>query len=326
MLRLGNILINLLIVSAIVISITLSWLNSEMKSSGPLLADKLVQIKSGSSVRAISNKLAKEGIVSNHIIFMTVARVKNSKNPLKAGEYKIKAKSSINDVIAKLQSGITYQHKVTIPEGLMSIEIVDLLNEDGILVGEIIDVPLEGSLLPETYSFSRGDTKQSVISRMQNDMSKTIDELWEDRSEYTPVKTKEEAIILASIVEKETSVAEERPRVAGVFVNRLNRRIPLQTDPTVIYSITEGKGTLDRALIYKDLKTPSPYNTYMVQGLPPGPIANPGRKSIEAVLNPEYNEYIYFVADGTGGHAFAKTLKEHNNNVRAWRKFKKANK
>lgn len=326
MLRFGNILINLFIVVAIVISITLSWLNSEMNSSGPLLADKLVQIKSGSSVRAISNKLAKEGVVSNHIVFMMVARVKNSNNPLKAGEYQFKSKNSINDVIAKLQSGITYQHKITIPEGLMSIEIVELLNEDGILAGEIIDVPVEGSLLPETYSFSRGDTKLSVVKRMQNDMRKTIDDLWEDRSEYTPVKTKEEAIILASIVEKETSVAEERPRVAGVFVNRLNRRIPLQTDPTVIYSITEGKRTLDRALIYKDLKTPSPYNTYMVQGLPPGPIANPGRKSIEAVLNPEYNEYIYFVADGTGGHAFAKTLKEHNNNVRAWRRFKKANK
>ncbi len=326
MIRFGKILINLFITAVIIISITLSWLNSEINSDGPLRADKLVQVKSGSSVRAISNKLAKEGVVSNHIIFMLVARVKNSKNPLKAGEYEFKINSSMNDVIAQLQNGITYQHKITIPEGLMSVEIVALLNEDGILNGDIIDIPVEGSMLPETYSFSRGDTKQSVINRMQSDMQKTIDELWEDRSTSTPVKTKEEAIILASIVEKETSVPAERPRVAGVFSNRLNRRIPLQTDPTVIYSITKGKRTLDRALIYKDLKTPSPYNTYMVQGLPPGPIANPGRESINAVLNPEYNEYIYFVADGTGGHAFAKTLKEHNNNVRAWRKFKKANK
>jgi len=195
-----------------------------------------------------------------------------------------------------------------------------------LLVGEIDEVPPEGSLLPETYLFSRDDSRQAVLARMREAMQQTLAELWPKRREGLPLATPEEAVTLASIVEKETGVAAERPLVAGVFINRLKKKIPLQSDPTVIYGITLGKTELDRPLSRKDLKTATPYNTYTIQGLPPGPIANPGRDALQAVMAPTETDYIYFVADGSGGHAFAKTLEEHNRNVAKWRKFQKSQK
>ncbi|MBI3441738.1 MAG: endolytic transglycosylase MltG, partial [Proteobacteria bacterium] len=192
-----------------------------------------------------------------------------------------------------------------------------------VLIGDIATIPMEGSLLPETYDFSYHDTRQNLIERMKKSMQEELRALWEKRAGDIPFATPDEAVTLASIVEKETRLHDERPRVAGVFINRLKKHIPLQSDPTVIYAVTLGQAKLDRVLTYKDLQTSSAYNTYSRQGLPPTPIANPGRASLAAVLNPEHNDYIYFVANGTGGHVFAKTLKEHNHNVAQWRKMQK---
>lgn len=310
-----------------VAAISFAWLAYQIELPNNLETDKIVLIKQGSSVRAIANKLHKEKIINSHLAFMIKARLANRKNQLKAGEYKFKSGTSISDSIRLLQSGKTHFYEITLPEGLTSLEIVEIINNNEILAGEkITEIPVEGSLLPETYNFTRFDNRQDIIKRMQKAMRGTIDSLWETRAANLPIKTKEEALILASIVEKETAVPEERARVAGVFTNRLNRKIALQTDPTVIYAITLGKRKLERSLTYKDLKYKSPYNTYVVRGLPPTPIANPGLEAIKATLNPENNDYIYFVANGTGGHTFAKTLEEHNKNVAVWRKIKRSRK
>lgn len=230
----------------------------------------------------------------------------------------------MEEALAKLVEGDTVVRKVTVPEGLTSTEIVALINEAEGLSGEIESVPPEGSLLPETFHFTYGDPRNALIERMQADMKRLLDGLWEGRAEDLPISTPEEAVILASIIEKETAVAGERPQVASVFVNRLNRGMPLQSDPTVVYALTDGEGPLGRPLTRQDWKVDSPYNTYANSGLPPGPIANPGRESLEAALQPAETEFLYFVADGSGGHAFAKTLAEHNRNVAKWRRIRDA--
>ena len=298
---------------------------------GPLAEQKLVLIDRGMGVSAIAGRLEKEGVISNAFLFKGAAYLTPMGNSLKAGEYEFAARVPAGEVMRMLHDGDVYDRKITIREGLTSWEVVQLINADEELQGDpVTEIPPEGSLLPETYSFITGETKQDKIDEMRAAMTKALDELWEKRSADLPVQTKEEALALASIIEKETGKPEERRRVAGVFVNRLKRGIPLQTDPSVIYAITkgkhknDGKGPLGRRLLKKDLEIDSPYNTYKYPGLPPGPIANPGRASIEAALNPEENDYIYFVADGTGGHIFAKTLAEHNKNVQEWRKIRRA--
>lgn len=294
-------------------------------SPSELQEPKLVLIERGNGVGAIAETLKSEGVISQPLVFKIAARFSDS---LKAGEYEFPAHISMAEVIQKMADGDVYDRKITIPEGLTSYQIVKLLNEREDLSGKITEIPKEGSLLPDTYHFVKGETRQEKIEQMQAAMTKAIDDLWENRADDLPVNTKEEAIILASIVEKETGVPEERERVAGVFINRLKKGIPLQTDPTVIYAITkgkhkdDGKGPLGRRLLKKDLEIDSPYNTYKNAGLTPGPIANPGYASIKATLNPEQHDYIFFVADGTGGHAFAKTLDEHNRNVANWRKLR----
>lgn len=289
-----------------------------MQTPGPLAAEKLVYIAPGKSVKGIGVQLRDAGVIKNEAIFQLLARLGNA--GLKAGEYKFSPGITVRDAITLLQSGKTWQRRITIPEGLTVVEIIALLQAEPALTGEIsLPLPAEGSLLPETYNFSYGDRQQDMIERLQKSMRDTLQELWTARHDGLPLKTPAEAVVLASIVEKETAIAAERPRVAGVFINRLRRNIPLQSDPTVIYALTQGKEKLGRPLTYGDLKKNSPYNTYVVSGLPPEPIANPGRASLIAVLNPEENDYIYFVADGAGGHAFAKTLREHNNNVTRWR-------
>jgi len=320
---LRRIFIKLIFLFFILAGLFISWFFQELNLKNNSEEDKLVFISAGSSINSISNKLYDNGLINNRFIFNVKARFENKEAPLKAGEYLFPAHLSIKDIIKKLQSGKTHYYHVMIAEGLTSQEVVNLLNKNKILEGNIDVIPEEGSLLPETYNFSKGDSRKTIIKHMQESMVKEVDNLWLNREKISPIKTKKEAIILASIVEKETALTEERPRIAGVFINRLNRKIPLQTDPTVIYSITMGRKKLDRRLTYKDLKNPSPYNTYLVQGLPPTPIANPGKDSIKAVLNPEKNKYIYFVANGKGGHVFAKTLKAHNNNVKNWRKIEK---
>lgn len=291
-----------------------------------LTEPKLVLIERGQGVSSIAQTLDQEGVITQPLIFKIAARFGES---LKAGEYEFPAHISMAETVQMMQEGKVFDRKITIPEGLTSYQIVKLLNERDDLEGEITTIPKEGSLLPNTYHFIKGESGQDKINEMQTAMTKTIDELWETRAEGLPFTTKEEALVLASIVEKETGVPEERLRIAGVFVNRLRQGIALQTDPTVIYAITkgkiqdEGKGPLGRRLLLKDLEINSPYNTYKNAGLPPAPIANPGEAAIAATLNPEQNDYIYFVADGSGGHVFSKTLAEHNRNVAQWRKIRR---
>jgi UPF0755 protein len=225
-------------------------------------------------------------------------------------------------VIAMLAKGETVARRLTVAEGLTVSEIFQLLQSTDGLAGELPPPPAEGSLLPETYFYAFGDSRVGLVRRMEDAMRQTLDELWPQRAEDLPLRTRREALILASIVDKETGVADERDRVAAVFINRLRRGMRLQADPTVIYGLTEGNGALGRELNRQDWEHDSAYNTYQIDGLPPGPIGNPGRASIEAVLRPAPVDYLYFVADGTGGHVFARTLAEHNRNVAQWRKIK----
>jgi UPF0755 protein len=249
--------------------------------------------------------------------------------PLKAGEYEFAANISLADALEMLRAGKVYDRKVTFPEGITSWQIVQTLRGLDDLAGEIAGVPDEGTLLPDTYHYIKNDERAGVIAQMTAAMDKTVAELWPTRAEGLPFATEKDALTLASIVEKETGIASERARIAGVFVNRLRRGMPLQSDPTVIYAMTqgevqtEGQGPIGRRLLTKDLGKESPYNTYLNAGLPPGPIANPGRAAIEATLHPEEHDFIYFVADGTGGHVFARTLSEHNANVAKWRKIRR---
>lgn len=295
-------------------------------NAGPLDESKIVLIERGKGVNAIARKLKTEGVIEQPLLFNVIARLQTS---LKAGEYEFPAQISMAEVIKMMEEGAVFDRKITIPEGLTSYQIVKLLKAREDLEGEIKNLPKEGSLLPDTYHFVKGETRSQKILQMQAAMTKALDELWEKRADNLPIKTKKEAVILASIVEKETGVAKERERVAGVFINRLRKSMPLQTDPTVIYAITKGKikeggkGPLGRRLLRKDLDIESPYNTYKNAGLPPGPIANPGYAALKATLNPEENDYIFFVADGTGGHVFAKTLTEHNRNVAKWRQIRR---
>lgn len=292
---------------------------------GPLPAETIVNIPTGSGLDAIALMLEQEGVIEDQRIFRVGVRLLGQARSLKAGEYAFPSQVSMRGAADILAQGVTVVRRITIAEGLTSAEAVALIQAADGLEGSIEELPPEGSLLPETYHYRRGDSRQAVVERMRAAREKLLTELWASRAEKLPIKTPEEALVLASIVEKETGVAEERGLVAGVFVNRLRKGMRLQSDPTVTYGITLGQRPLGRNLTRKDLKKPSAYNTYVIKGLPPGPIANVGRAALEAVLNPVKTKYLYFVADGTGGHAFAKTLKEHNRNVAKWRKIQRSN-
>lgn len=317
--------LSLVFLGIVVVAISFVWATHHYMAKGPLTDTKYVLIERGQGVSAIAKTLEQENVISQALIFKIVARFSGS---LKAGEYEFSPHVTMQQVLEKMHKGEIFSRKITVPEGLTSYQIIKILNKEKDLEGQVETVPKEGSLLPDTYLFSKGQTRQDQIDEMQKAMTKTIDSLWDGRANNLPFKTKKEALILASIIEKETGIGEERERIAGVFINRLRKGIPLQTDPTVIYALTmgkmkdDGKGPLGRRLLRKDLQIDSPYNTYKNAGLPPGPICNPGRAAIAAALNPEENDYIFFVADGTGGHAFAKTLSEHNANVRKWRKIR----
>lgn len=295
-------------------------LDRSWRAEGPLQDRRVVYIPRGTGGAKIAAILEKKGVIENALTFRLLARINRVGGTLKAGEYKFPARSSIADVIARMQAGDVVQRRVTVPEGLTSAEIAELINNTGRLEGHV-EPPEEGSLLPDTYHFVRDDSREELIARMQRAMETSLAEAWSKRDADIPLKTPEEAVVLASIVEKETSVAAERARIAGVFYNRIAKGMPLQSDPTVIYAITEGKERLGRPLLRSDLAAESPYNTYRNTGLPPGPIANPGLDALKAVLNPEKHGFFYFVADGTGGHAFSESLKEHNKKVAEWRAF-----
>jgi UPF0755 protein len=218
-------------------------------------------------------------------------------------------------VVATIVDGKVVAHQVSIPEGLTSEQIVSRLRQDDVLAGEIKEIPREGSLLPDTYNFARGVTREQMVQRMQQSQQRLLHEIWDHRAADLPLKTPEQLVVLASLVEKETGKPEERTRVAAVFVNRLKQRMRLQSDPTIIYGLVGGKGTLGRPIMKSEIEQPTPYNTYIIDGLPPGPIGNPGRAALEAAANPARTRELYFVADGTGGHAFAETYEQHQKNV-----------
>lgn len=281
-------------------------------------------VPTGQGLIRTARLLEENGLISDREIFKIGVMLKGQERNLKAGEFLIPQEQSMKDIMDVLVKGEVIQHSLTIPEGWTSYQIVEYLGELFRLTGEIETLPPEGSLLPETYNYTLGTSRLELIKRMQRDQGIVINQLWATRNPDLPIYSIEDAIILASIVEKETGLAAERPHVAGVFVNRLKRGMRLQSDPTIIYGITH-KGFLDRGLRRSEINDPeNPYNTYQIDGLPPTPIAHPGRASLEAVLNPMETDDLYFVADGTGGHVFAKTLAEHQRNVANWRRIEAA--
>jgi UPF0755 protein len=263
--------------------------------------------------------LRREGVIDQPLLFVGAATLLRVSNDLKAGEYLFERQASVRDVLDTLVEGRAILHQVTIPEGLTSEQIVQKLLETDLLTGTVGDVPKEGTLLPESYKVSRGTTRDQVLGRMAAAQKRLLQEVWERRAPDLPIKSPEELVALASIIEKETGKADERTRVAGVFINRLARRMRLESDPTIIYGLVGGKGTLGRPLSRADKAQLTPYNTYVIFGLPPGPIANPGRASLEAAANPSRTRELYFVADGSGGHVFAETYEQHLKNVARWR-------
>lgn len=311
------------LVSATAVGAGLLWGGLAMMAPGPLSETATVVIPRGAGLEEIALRLDEAGVVDSPILFALSAKLTGAVRTLRAGEYAFAPGVSIDGVLDQLREGRTVVRRLTVPEGLTTAQVLALVREDGALTGEIAEPPPEGSLLPETYHYSHGDSRQALIERMRTAMRQALDEAWRSRAEGLPFDTPEEAVILASIVEKETAVPAERPRVAGVFVNRLEQGMRLQSDPTVAFALTEGASELGRALTRADWRYESPYNTYHVAGLPPGPIANPGRASIAAVLAPERHDYLYFVADGTGGHAFARSLADHNRNVARWREVQR---
>jgi len=284
-----------------------------------------VIIPSETGLSGIAALLSHSGVIDSTLVFILGVRYEAATGELRAGEYAFSAHVSGRDAMDILRSGDTVARRLTIPEGLTNFQITRLLWATEGLQGNIPPLPGEGMLLPETYHFSWGDTREDVILRLHQAMRKTLREGWNPRASGLTLQNSQEALILASIVEKETAVAEERTHIAADFLNRLRHGMRLQSDPTVVYDLTDGKGALGRPLTREDLKQKTPSNTYVIDGLPPTPISNPGRLALQAVLHPAVSDDLYFVADGSGGHVFSKTLAEHNRNVARWRKIRDKN-
>jgi len=289
---------------------------TRLDAPGPLQEDKIVVIPPRSGIMDIFDLLTREGVIEEHrLIFIGGVLALNARSELKAGEYQFARHASVHDVVETIVEGRVVQHQITIPEGLTSEQIVARLLDNDVLSGKIKEVPREGSLLPDSYQFYHGFTREQMIQRMRQAQDKLLREAWERRNPDLPLKSPDQLIVLASIIEKETGKPEERTRIAAVFANRLKQHMKLQSDPTVIYGLVFGKGALGRPLSKSDLAQPTAYNTYVIDGLPPSPIASPGRASIEAAASPARTKELYFVADGTGGHAFAETYEQHQKNV-----------
>jgi len=302
-----------------------AWSYRVSVAPGPLQEAKTIVIARGSGLRDIANQLAAAGVIAHPRIFQLSTWLKRAQHDLRAGEYAFDPGVSMRGVLEILRQGRTVVRRATFAEGLTSKEMVAELRQADGLEGAIPSVPSEGSLLPDTYHYSFGDMRAEILSRMAKAMDAALADLWAKRAADLPLTSPTEALILASIVEKETAVPAERARIAAVFINRLKKGMRIESDPTVVYGLTSGAGPLGRALTRDDLKNDDPYNTYRIAGLPPGPICNPGKDSLAAVMNPLKTDELYFVADGSGGHVFARTLEEHNRNVAKWRKIKRAN-
>jgi UPF0755 protein len=287
-----------------------------IEAPGPLNEDKVVNIPQGFRKTDIGDLLKRSGVIeADRWTFIGAVYALNANSGLKSGEYLFQKNASLRDVINTIVEGKVVQHAFTIPEGLTSEQIVARIQDSDIFAGSLKEQPREGTLLPDTYNFPRGTTRDQVIQRMQAAQKRVLAEIWSRRSPDTPVRSPEQLVTLASIVEKETGRADERSRVAAVYANRLRQRMKLQSDPTIIYGLVGGKGTLGRPIKRSEITQPSPYNTYVVDGLPPGPIANPGRASLEATANPARTRDLFFVADGTGGHTFTETYDQHQKGV-----------
>ncbi|MBR0895558.1 endolytic transglycosylase MltG [Bradyrhizobium tropiciagri] len=312
----GNAIFTILIILMLGAGATYYYGKQALESPGPLQEDKIVNIPARAGKRDIADVLSREGVINvNPWVFIGGVFALKASSDLKPGEYSFQKNASLRDVIATIVDGKVVQHAITIPEGLTSEQIVSRLSDNDIFTGSVREIPREGTLLPETYKFPRGTTRDQVIQRLQQAQKRVLAEIWERRNTDTPLKSPDQLVTLASIVEKETGRADERSRVAAVFVNRLRQRMKLQSDPTIIYGLVGGKGTLGRPIKRSEITQPSPYNTYVIDGLPPGPIANPGRASLEATANPARTRDLFFVADGTGGHAFTETYDQHAKNV-----------
>ncbi|MCC2650104.1 MAG: aminodeoxychorismate lyase [Microvirga sp.] len=317
-------LLTLLVAVAIAGIFGFSMLQQAVTADGPLQSDKVVVIPRNTGTGEIAQILKQEGIVEQPLLFQAYAYMNRQRGQLKAGEFQFKAGTSVEEAIDTLIQGRAILHTVSVPEGLTSEQVLARLYEHDILTGDVTETPREGSLLPDTYKFERGTTRQQIINTMQAAQRQAIEQIWQRRSPELPIKSPQELVILASIVEKETGRADERTRVAGVFINRLMKRMKLQSDPTIVYGMVGGKGTLGRGILRSEIQAATPYNTYVIEGLPPGPIANPGRAALEAVANPSRTKDLYFVADGSGGHAFAESYEQHQRNVSRWRQLEKS--
>jgi len=316
-------LLSFLLIAAVAGMCGLIWSHQKMREPGPLAADKVLFIAPGTELPEIIAQLDREGVIDSPLALNVALVVEGNRSKVKAGEYLFKQNASLRDVMDILVSGKQILHAITIPEGLTSQQIIERLGESDVLLGEVKDSPKEGSILPETYKFTRGTLRADLLRKMQEDQKRAVDQIWAHRASDLPLRSPYELVTLASIVEKETGKADERPRVASVFMNRLQKHMRLQSDPTIVYGLVGGKGTLGRPISRAELDKATPYNTYAIDGLPPGPIANPGRAALEAVANPSRTQDLYFVADGTGGHVFAETLDQHSRNVQRWRQIEK---
>jgi UPF0755 protein len=319
-----NFLMTVIVCLTIAAAGTVYYAMSAYEDNGPLTANTNFIVRNGAGIQEIASSLERNNIVSDGRVFRFMSEAYLDDNDtLKAGEYEIKAGSSMQEIMQLLKSGKSILYSVSLPEGLTVKQMFSRLSSDPVLEGDLpAQMPAEGTLRPDTYKFSRGTKRAEIVTQMAAAQKQLVDQIWERRDPDLPIASRDEFVTLASIVEKETGIADERSRVASVFINRLEKGMRLQSDPTIIYGIFGGDGKpADRPILKSDLEKDTPYNTYIIKGLPPTPIANPGRAALEAVSNPSRTSDLYFVADGTGGHVFAATLDEHNNNVRRWRKI-----
>ncbi|HZP78080.1 MAG TPA: endolytic transglycosylase MltG [Pseudolabrys sp.] len=321
----GNAIFTFLVLIAVVGGGAIVLGKQRFEAPGPLAEDKVVNIPRDLGIRQIADLLQQEGVIDQPWVFVGGVIVMKARAGLKHGEYQFTRHASLRDVVDTIVEGRVVQHQLTIAEGLTSEQIVARLLENDALTGNLREIPREGTLLPDTYKFTRGMTREQIVQRMQQSQKRLLQEIWEHRMPDLPLKTPEQLVTLASIVEKETGRPDERTRVAAVFVNRLKNKMRLQSDPTIIYGLVGGKGSLGRPITKSEIEQGTPYNTYVIDGLPPGPIGNPGRASLEAAANPARTKELYFVADGAGGHVFADTYEQHQKNVARLRVIERGN-
>ena len=324
-----SLVVLLLILGGAVAGVGWVWMQDALNRDGPLAEEVVFQVEPGEGLNSVAARLEKDGIIRNAALIRLKAKLDKSETAIKTGEFKIERGASMVDVLNTLIEGKGVLYKITLPEGRTTAQLLKVIEADPVLVGDMPEEEIpEGSLLPDTYLFDRGMTRAGLIRLMQDKQTELLEELWPLRDPEIPVQTPYEAVILASVVEKETGLVDEQPEIAALFTTRLKRGMRLESDPTIIYGVSRGEPLYNakgqrRTLRRSEIDTKTDWNTYQIDGLPKTPICNPGRGAIEAVLNPPHTEYIFFVADGKGGHLFAKTLQEHNRNVAAYRAYER---